>query len=814
MYADFDSDNSISATFRDRIALAGQVFPETQEPFSVFFLFDTIGNLLSANSLSRTAEIRIQSLEFDSLGNLYIAGVSLDVLEESGFLIKWSEQNAVLWSKRIDHAIESNVNEVLIWENDLFLIGNLKNTGNDAFIIRMDQNGTILESLRFPSTFKVQTARILEPGIIAISGFTPSNQLQLLYTDITLQYPKLVSFGFTGSADSKVSGVLKGRNDQWLFSGYSDMLNSPAFEGFILKWKPDSDSATFLTLENANDVRILDLSSNPATGKIKATGHVEYFGNGIDNALIIDLDTALNPTETIIAGREYRSKIFASRYFSGNAFFTFGNRNETGAREALNVILFRENDWDFCDFDHGSIQSNIQTIAVTVQPDTFTGFAPSALAIPAATDTLFTTESIVCLEGRCRAEKPEIFYPDSFCIGDKIQIRSSAGYAAYSWNINGVNVQGDASIAVEFTGDSLLIGLHVEDSLGCISGRVTHIKATHSDIQISGPDNVCINHPQVVYNLKNAGASPIQIDVQNGYLDAYSGDSLIVSWQYGDGSVSVYALDSFGCRKAISKLNVRVDSGNTAKPDLYLAGIDTGQELSSLYFNLPDYQPGREDNFELNRFSGDDWEKVTLLLENEKQWISPQPDDFNRYQISGKNDCGLEMVSKTHAPIQLRYKHRTFSWDTYSAWNTTDVTYRLMRGDAVIDVSDQVNYRPGTFEELNACYRIVAEYMPFPDWQSFSNEMCISEKIPLQFPNVITANGDGKNDHFEIINLEYYDAHTLRIYNRWGREVFSTGKYENNWPQKGMDSGTYFFDLRVGQSAEEIHYKGWIEVLN
>ena len=54
--------------------------------------------------------------------------------------------------------------------------------------------------------------------------------------------------------------------------------------------------------------------------------------------------------------------------------------------------------------------------------------------------------------------------------------------------------------------------------------------------------------------------------------------------------------------------------------------------------------------------------------------------------------------------------------------------------------------------------------------------------LPLEFPNVISANDDGINDLFEIQNLTKNSE--VIILNRWGNVVFSSSNYQNNWDGK------------------------------
>lgn len=83
----------------------------------------------------------------------------------------------------------------------------------------------------------------------------------------------------------------------------------------------------------------------------------------------------------------------------------------------------------------------------------------------------------------------------------------------------------------------------------------------------------------------------------------------------------------------------------------------------------------------------------------------------------------------------------------------------------------------------------------------------------LFIPNLVTPNGDGKNDLFVIVGLSNYPNSTLRIYNRWGSEVYESQNYQNDWGGSGLNDGTYYYILIVNTSTGKQAYKGWIELL-
>lgn len=81
----------------------------------------------------------------------------------------------------------------------------------------------------------------------------------------------------------------------------------------------------------------------------------------------------------------------------------------------------------------------------------------------------------------------------------------------------------------------------------------------------------------------------------------------------------------------------------------------------------------------------------------------------------------------------------------------------------------------------------------------------------LTIPNIVTANSDGQNDHFQIKGLQV-NGWFLEIYDRWGSRVYATTAYRNNWGD-GAAAGVYYYLLRRIDLASA-SYKGWLEVVH
>lgn len=76
-------------------------------------------------------------------------------------------------------------------------------------------------------------------------------------------------------------------------------------------------------------------------------------------------------------------------------------------------------------------------------------------------------------------------------------------------------------------------------------------------------------------------------------------------------------------------------------------------------------------------------------------------------------------------------------------------------------------------------------------------------------PNLITPNGDGLNDVFNVGCYGNGD-YELTIYNEWGADVYQSNAYQNNWGGKNISDGIYYFIITY---KGKLIYKSWVQVL-
>lgn len=79
-----------------------------------------------------------------------------------------------------------------------------------------------------------------------------------------------------------------------------------------------------------------------------------------------------------------------------------------------------------------------------------------------------------------------------------------------------------------------------------------------------------------------------------------------------------------------------------------------------------------------------------------------------------------------------------------------------------------------------------------------------------------SPNGDGVNDVFKIKNIDLYPNNDLKIFNRWGKQVYNVKSYHNSWDAEyrsaKLPDGSYFYILNVEVDGVMKELKGFVEV--
>ena len=95
----------------------------------------------------------------------------------------------------------------------------------------------------------------------------------------------------------------------------------------------------------------------------------------------------------------------------------------------------------------------------------------------------------------------------------------------------------------------------------------------------------------------------------------------------------------------------------------------------------------------------------------------------------------------------------------------------------------------------------------------------------LEFPNVMTPNGDGINDVFAIVNMNPILPNKLSIYNRWGKKVYEKENYqayikdgqlyngEDGFNAESLSDGVYYYTFHYEGYTRGVDYHGSLTIL-
>ncbi|TKC10546.1 tandem-95 repeat protein [Pedobacter polaris] len=138
---------------------------------------------------------------------------------------------------------------------------------------------------------------------------------------------------------------------------------------------------------------------------------------------------------------------------------------------------------------------------------------------------------------------------------------------------------------------------------------------------------------------------------------------------------------------------------------------------------------------------------------------------------------------------------------------TIEIIGQPQHGTIKINADGTITYTPkdGYTGTETFTYRVKDKY---GNWTNAATVTVLVEGTFI--PNVITPDGDGKNDYFVIVGLPNYDRVEVEFYNRWGNQVYINNNYKNDWNGERLNEGTYYYTIRLRKGNTVSVQKGWV----
>ncbi len=195
------------------------------------------------------------------------------------------------------------------------------------------------------------------------------------------------------------------------------------------------------------------------------------------------------------------------------------------------------------------------------------------------------------------------------------------------------------------------------------------------------------------------------------------------------------------------------------------------------------------------RWSTDDTSVAILAKQSGNYWVKVYDIKNN---LLGSDTVNVKILNKPNPNLGAdrsicNYESILIS----SGINNTDFEYQWSIKDATTPEIYLSDMNPGV-------YNITLWVKSCADTVSSSMTLTVND-CNIKIPNVITPNGDSRNDRFVITGLENYPGSQLYILDRNGQIVFESMDYQNDWDANNIQTGTYFYRLQLndGKKSEK-----------
>ena len=103
-----------------------------------------------------------------------------------------------------------------------------------------------------------------------------------------------------------------------------------------------------------------------------------------------------------------------------------------------------------------------------------------------------------------------------------------------------------------------------------------------------------------------------------------------------------------------------------------------------------------------------------------------------------------------------------------------------------------------TANAANACGSDQAEIIIIPD------------PCDITYPNIISPNNDNKNDELIIQGSQNFSNVVLRVFDRWGKQIYEDSDYQNDWGADDQEEGTYYYTVELPNGDS---YSGYLTIV-
>ena len=185
------------------------------------------------------------------------------------------------------------------------------------------------------------------------------------------------------------------------------------------------------------------------------------------------------------------------------------------------------------------------------------------------------------------------------------------------------------------------------------------------------------------------------------------------------------------------------------------------------------------------------------------------------YTVTDAQGCIVEDSSRLNQPdlIEIEYDINGVSCIdqtdadifVYPYGGTPEYTYLWSTGSTNQHLEDVL---PGMYDVIITDDQFCSE--------TFTFEILMNSDECVETPNTFTPNGDNYNDTWVIRNIELYPNATVKVFNKWGNEVYDTQipyePWDGTYRGKPLPAGVYYYII-VLDNEQNNEYTGTITII-
>ncbi len=397
------------------------------------------------------------------------------------------------------------------------------------------------------------------------------------------------------------------------------------------------------------------------------------------------------------------------------------------------------------------------------------------------------------------------------CFGQSngvITFSSNVGYGTPTYSLNGASIT-NTVVATLAAGTYTVLG---QDIMGCKDtiSTVKVFEPAQLVLGISASDySICKNDPITLTSAFSGGIKPYTLNWSTGTSNTSVNTNSLTQTATPLLSTSYWSdlKDYNNCTVQSNTINVNVN----ALPVVDFSGddLDGCQPLAVNFKNLsastptvstwlwtfgtgststvaaPSYTYITPGTFNVSLKATSDSGCVTTVTKSAYVVVHPRP-VANFYYTPGTDISILNPEVAFHN-TSLGQDNSFWNFNDGSVVNTGQNPYHTYNDTGVYSVKLKVSTIYGCLDSINVPLKV-------------------NEVSTLYVPNTFTPDGNGLNDVFGVVGLEFYD-YTLMIFDRWGAKIFESPNSGQGWDGKykgGLcEEGVYVYKINFKQTTGE-----------